>query len=169
MQTTTIGVFSSKDGAENAINELKSFGVKDADLSFICKDEDGDIQDEQKGEKVEEGAAKGATTGAIIGGIAGIIVANGVLPGLGTLFVAGPLATTLGITGAAAAGAVTGAAAGGLIGALTNLGIKKEDAEIYERHVISGDVVVIARGTPESTADIFEKHGAMEVRYYVTD
>jgi uncharacterized membrane protein len=166
METTTIGVFNNHEEAENAINELKEFGVKDADLSYIYKNEDGDVKDDQSGDKMGSGAAKGAGTGALIGGIAGLIVANGILPGLGTLFVAGPLATALGVTGATAAGAVTGAAAGGLIGALTNLGVKKEDAELYENHVQSGDIVVIARGTPESTADIFDRHGAMDVRYY---
>jgi hypothetical protein len=167
--TTTIGVFTTHASAESALNELRQFGVKDADLSYVYLNDQGAIKDGQSGDKIGEGAATGATAGAIIGGIAGLVVANGILPGLGTLIVAGPLAAALGFTGAAAtavAGAATGAAAGGLIGALTHLGIDKQDVQLYEDHVRRGDILVIARGTPASTEDIFLNHGAVEVRHY---
>ncbi len=169
--TTTIGVFTNHMAAESALHELRQFGVSETDLSYVYLSDHGNIKDKQTGEKMGGGAATGATTGAVLGGIAGLIVANGILPGLGTLFVAGPLAAALGFTGAAAtavAGAATGAAAGGLIGALTNLGVAKEDVELYQNHVKGGDVLVISRGTPESTRDIFLRHGAMEVRQYNT-
>ena len=167
--TTTIGVFTTHASAESALNELRQFGVKESDLSYVYINDKGTIKDGQSGDKIGEGAATGATAGAIIGGIAGLVVANGVLPGLGTLIVAGPLAAALGFTGVAAtavAAAATGAAAGGLIGALTNLGIEKQDVQLYEDHVRRGDVLVIARGTPTSTEDVFMNHGAVDVRHY---
>jgi uncharacterized membrane protein len=71
-----------------------------------------------------------------------------------------------GATATAVAGAATGAAAGGLIGALANLGVDKNDVRLYEDHVRRGDVLVIARGTPASTEDIFLNHGAIDVRHY---
>lgn len=166
---TTIGVFTTHAAAESALNELKQFGVPAADLSYVFVNEKGNIEDGQTGEKAGGSAATGATAGAIIGGIAGLVVANGVLPGLGTLIVAGPLAAALGFGGAAAtavAGAATGAVAGGLIGGLTNLGVEKKDVHLYEEHVKRGDVLVIARGTPSSTEDIFLNHGAIDVRHY---
>lgn len=166
---TTIGVFTTHAGAETALNELRQFGVKEADLSYVYINDKGNVSDGQTGDKVGEGAAVGATAGAIIGATLGLVVANGILPGLGSLIVAGPLATALGFTGAAAtavAGAATGAAAGGLIGGLTNLGIDKQDVQLYEDHVRRGDVLVIARGTPASTEDIFLNHGAVDVRHY---
>lgn len=166
---TTIGVFTNHGSAENALKELKSFGVADTSLSYVYKNKDGDVKDAQTGDKVGSGAAAGATTGAVIGGIAGLVVANGILPGLGTLFVAGPLAAALGFTGAAAtavAGAATGAAAGGLIGGLTKLGVSKDDVELYEKHVREGDVLVIAHNAPPTVQDIFLTHGAVEVRQY---
>lgn len=166
---TTIGVFTTHSAAESAINELKQFGVSAADLSYVYVNEKGNVEDKETGEKVGGGVATGATAGAIIGGIAGLVVANGILPGLGTLIVAGPLAAALGFTGAAAttvAGAATGAVAGGLIGALTHLGVDKQDVSLYEDHVKRGDILVIARGTPSSTEDIFLNHGAIEVRHY---
>jgi uncharacterized membrane protein len=166
---TTIGVFTTHAAAESALNELRQFGVKESDLSYVYVNEKGSVEDKQTGEKSGSNAAKGATTGAIVGGLAGLAVANGILPGLGTLLVAGPLATAVGFSGAVAttvAGAATGAVAGGLIGALTHMGIDKQDVQLYEDHVRRGDVLVIARGTPASTEDIFLNHGAVDVRHY---
>lgn len=166
---TTIGVFTTHATAESALNELKEFGVSESDLSYVYINEEGNIKDAQTGDKVGSGAGTGATTGAIIGGIAGLVVANGILPGLGSLIVAGPLAAALGFTGVAAtavAGAATGAVAGGLIGALTGLGVDETDVQLYEDHVRRGDVLVIARGTPASTEDIFMNHGAAVVKHY---
>ncbi len=169
MKTTTVGIFPNRTRAEQVINELRSSGVDDADISCVYRDADGDMVDSQTSEKVGDGAVKGATTGAVVGAIAGLVVANGILPGLGTLFVAGPLATALGFTGAAAtavAGAATGAAAGGLIGALTELGVDNKDAELYEKHVKSGDVLVISRSDVVDTLDIFRDNNALEIRQY---
>ena len=166
---TTIGVFTTHAAAESALNELKGFGVPEGDLSYVYVNDKGSVKDGQVGGKVGEATATGATVGAVIGGLAGLAVANGILPGLGTLLVAGPLAATLGFSGAAAtavAGAATGAAAGGLLGALTHSGIDKKDVQLYEDHVRRGDVLVIARGTPASTEDIFLNHGAVDVRHY---
>ncbi len=167
--TTTIGVFTTHAGAESALNELRQFGVSETDLSYVYINSDGNVKDGQTGDKVGSGVATGVTTGAIIGGIAGLVVANMVLPGFGTVLVAGPLAAALGIGTTAAtavAGAATGAAAGGLIGGLTNLGVDKQDVQLYEDHVRRGDVLVIARGTPASTEDIFARNGAVDVRHY---
>lgn len=165
---TTIGVFATHDQAEKAISELKDFGVPEDDLSYLYLNKEGDVKDGNQGDKVGSGVAKGASTGAVIGGIAGLIIANGVLPGLGSLIVAGPLATALGVAGASAvAGAATGAVAGGLIGALTHMGIDKEDVSMYEDHVRRGDILVVSRGTPESTEAIFVNCGAVAVKHYI--
>ncbi len=168
---TTLGVFSSTTQADAAIVALNAMKIENDDISYIYKNKDGDIKDEQTGEKIGDGAKAGATTGAVIGAIAGLVVANGILPGIGTLFVAGPLATALGLTGAAAttvAGAVTGAAAGGIIGALTNLGVDKADAELYENHIKSGDVLVVVRSEMDGVRMVLEDNGAKEIREYHT-
>lgn len=166
---TTIGVFTTHTLAESALNELRAFGVSEKDLSYVYVDKKGDMKDGQSGEKAGVGAATGATAGAIIGGIAGLVVSNIILPGFGSLIVAGPLGVALGVTGVTAtavAGAATGAAAGGFVGALTNLGIDREDAELYEEHTRKDDILVIARGTPSSTEDIFLSHNAVAVKHY---
>lgn len=167
--TTTSGVFSNKHKAELAINDLKDKGVSDKEISCVYTDKDGDMKDSQSGEKVGGGAVSGATTGAVIGTIAGLVVANGLLPGLGTLFVAGPLAATLGFTGAVAttvAGAATGVAAGGLIGALSKLGVSNEDAELYEKHIQGGEALIVCRSEEDDVMEVFRKHDAVEVRQY---
>lgn len=166
---TTLGVYRTHADAEAAIKELKSFGIAESDISYIYTDNDGDIKDEQTGEKVGSGATAGATTGVVIGAIAGFVVANGILPGLGTLIVAGPLATALGITGAAAttvAGGITGAVAGGLIGALSSLGVSEADAALYQGLVQQGNILVIARSDSPGTETVFERTNAMEIREY---
>lgn len=169
METTTVAIFKDRMDAEAAINELRTFGIADADISYVYSS-DGHVVHADGGGSVGESAASGATTGAILGAIAGLVVANGVLPGLGTLFVAGPLAAALGLTGAAAttaAGAMTGLVAGGLVGALAGLGVSKEDATIYEERVKRGGILLTARSmNAAGVMDIFKKYNAEEIREY---
>jgi len=173
MTNITMGVYKTHDDAEFAINELVATGVKNSDISYIYTDKKGEVAEGQTGGKVGSGAATGGAAGAVIGGVAGLVVATGILPGVGAIFVAGPLATALGLTGAAAttaAGALTGAAAGGIIGALMKLGVNNEDAELYEALVQKGDVLVIARTDTANVARaVFERTNALEVREYVVD
>ncbi len=169
-ESTTIGVFAHTADAEKAITDLRSAGIHDTDISYIYSSEGKTIVEDAEGNSVGENAATGAGTGAIIGGIAGLVVANGLLPGLGTLFVAGPIATALGLTGAAAttaAGALTGAAAGTLIGALTGLGVDESEAKVYEERVKLGSVLVAAKSdAPEKVKEIFERYDADEVNQF---
>jgi uncharacterized membrane protein len=170
METTTVGVFENRENAEMTIHDLRNLGVTDADISYAYSTPEGTVNVDGDGNKAGAGAASGATTGAVVGALAGLAVANGILPGLGTLFVAGPLATALGFTGAAAttvAGAATGAAAGGLLGALVGLGISDSDAQKYVERVRKGAVLVSARSMNAlAMRDIFAKHGAEEIREY---
>ena len=166
---TTIGVFTTHASARAAIDDLRSIGVADADISYLYTDIDGDIKDAHSDSKVGEGTAAGATTGAVLGAIAGFAVANAVLPGVGTLLVAGPLAAALGLTGVAAttvAGAMTGLAAGGIVGALANIGVSEEDAKLYEDLVRSGNVLVVARSGAVSAREVFVQHGAKQIGTY---
>ncbi len=164
---TTIGVFTTHATAEKGLQELRDFHISENDLSYLYKNDDGEVKDGQTGDKVTSASAVGGVTGAVIGGIAGVVIANGIIPGLGSLIVAGPLAEALGIVGATAlAGAGAGAVAGGLIGALTHLGVSADDVHLYEEHVHKGGVLVIARTEEESVKAIFTKYGAKEVKEY---
>lgn len=165
---TTIGVFKTHATAENGLQELRNSNIHESDLSYLYKNDDGDVKDGQSGSKVATSTTVGAGTGAVLGGIAGIIVANGIIPGLGGLIVAGPLAETLGIVAATAvAGAGVGAATGGLIGALTQYGVKTDDVHLYEEHVQKGGILVIARSEHNDVKDILERNEAKDVREYI--
>jgi hypothetical protein len=165
---TTVGVFGTHIEARRTIEELHSFGVPTNDISYLYTNTDGEVIDAQSSSKVGEGVTAGATTGAVLGAIAGLVVANGILPGIGTLFVAGPLAAAFGFSGVAAAtvaGAATGLAAGGLIGALVNFGISDADAQIYQDFIQKGNVLVIAR-SDMGTREIFVNNGARQIGIY---
>lgn len=171
--STVVGVFRNQQAASAAIEAMRGAGVNTDDISYVSTQEH-DLLDKSGAGEVGKDTAGGASSGAIAGGalgtIAGLAVANGILPGLGTLFFAGPIATGLGLTGAAAttaAGALSGAAAGGLVGALTGMGIGASDAQKYEDRVKSGDVLVTVR-TDDTTATqvMFTQHGAEDIAVY---
>lgn len=167
---TTIGVFTTHATAETGLQELRNSGIAEGDLSYLYKDTDGDLKDGQSGDKVAAATTVGAATGVVVGGIAGFIIANGILPGFGSLVVGGSLAEALGVVGATAlAGAGSGAVAGGLIGGLTHMGVKTEDTHLYEEHVRKGGVLVIARSQNMNVQEIFKKNGAHDVQEYVLD
>ncbi|MBX4199009.1 general stress protein [Candidatus Parcubacteria bacterium] len=169
MDTTTIGIFEKRADADAAISELRALGIADTDISYIYTAEEGG-ETVEVGNQAGEGAASGATTGAVLGAIAGLAVANGLLPGFGSLFVAGPIAAALGLTGVAAttaAGAMTGLAAGGLVGALAGLGVPDVEARVYEEKVRRGGILLTAKSlNPAAVKDVFKKYGAAEIREY---
>ena len=170
MERTIIGVFGTREHAEMAITDLRTLGIGDSDISYVYSSDGKTVTEDGGGTKAGTGAAAGATTGAVLGALAGLAVANGILPGLGTLFVAGPLAAALGLTGAAAttaAGAATGLAAGGFLGALAGLGVNEDDAKSYEERIKLGGILVTAHTAHTAAAhEIFSKHGAEEIREY---
>jgi uncharacterized membrane protein len=173
---TIIGVFDDRAEAENVVQDLRDLNISDTDISYVSASDSGSIQaHDAAGEVAADtttGAVSGATTGAIVGTIAGLAVANGILPGIGTLFVAGPLATALGLTGAAAttaAGAMTGAAAGGLIGALGGMGVSANEAKEYETKVKEGGTLVTARiddVDEDEVREVFDRFDADDIRVY---
>lgn len=158
-QKRAVGVFSTRQEAERALNELNRSGFSMNQVSIIAKDADrqddiagvevGDRRD--VGNKADEGAATGALTGGALGGITGLLVGLGTLaiPGVGPVMLAGELATTLATT---VAGGAIGAATGGLLGGLIGLGIPEERARVYDTRVSRGEYLVIVRGTDAEIA-----------------
>lgn len=172
---TIIGIFTTRDSAELAINELQSMCVPDGGISYLALDKETKVVTSEYvsgADNTSSGAATGAVTGGVVGAVAGLVVANGILPGLGTLFVAGPIAVALGLTGVAAttaAATMTGAAAGGIIGGLANFGVDEKEAHIYEERIKGGDIAVSAPidNLDEAVAvSMFSSHGAGEVHVY---
>jgi hypothetical protein len=170
MAENIIGIFNKRADAEAAITDLRALGITDADISYMYSSSGTVVTEDGGGTQAGSGMTAGATTGVILGAIAGLVVANGVLPGIGTLFVAGPIAAALGLTGAAAttvAGAATGFAAGGLVGGLIGLGVDEGEAKIYEEKVKLGGILVSAKtSSPAAAREVFHNHDAEEIREY---
>lgn len=170
MTKTVLGIFGDADEAEDAINTLKTEGYNPKDISIVMKDK---VVSERiasvTGTNIAEGAVSGAATGALLGGLAGLLAAF-TLPGLGALFIGGPLATALGLTGAVAttaSAAATGALAGGLIGALMGLGLSEDEAKVYEERITEGGILVAVparMGEEAEVEDILADSGADDIK-----
>ena len=113
MKKAITGLFESVDDANNALRDLSDMGYTESDVSIITNDESVKIERDSS-----ERVKAGMKTGGILGGVVGLLTGIGVLaiPGIGGLFIGGPIAAAFGLTGAAATtatGALTGALAGG--------------------------------------------------------
>ncbi|MGA9529468.1 MAG: STAS domain-containing protein [Terriglobales bacterium] len=104
---TTVGVFSSRDRAEEAVKELRQQGVPEQAIVFLTRSET-----EAKTIAKEFGAYVGGFTGGAAGMTAGVLAATLLLPGVGTVFALGfGAAALLGLAGAGAGSSVGSAAA----------------------------------------------------------
>jgi len=103
---TAIGVFTSRDNAEQAVKELRERGVPEEALVFLTRSEN-----EAKNIAKEFGAYVGGFAGGAAGMTTGVVAATLLLPGIGTVFALGfGAAALLGLAGAGA-GATVGSAA----------------------------------------------------------
>lgn len=132
------GIFNDRYSLESAVDELKSNGFRNSDISVLMQDE-GQTTDfaHEKNTKAPEGAATGASTGILGGGILGWLAGAGALaiPGIGPFVAAGPIMGA--IAGAGIAGTV-----GGITGGLLGLGIPEYEAKRYETFVKDGGMLI---------------------------
>ena len=173
-QKRAVGVFSRREDAERALNELRHSGFSMNQVSVVAKDADrgdqlaGADMNAQVGNKADEGATTGAVTGGALGGITGLLVGLGALaiPGIGPVMLAGAAATTI---ATALSGTAIGAAAGGLLGALAGLGIPEEQARTYNERLSRGEYLVIVDGTDDEmrrAGAILSNRGIQEWNIY---
>jgi len=133
-----VGVFSSHDRAQQAVNELRRMGFREDQIGVAGKhteDITGASSVEDTAKKSGAGLATGVATGAGLGALWGLGIVAGVLPAIGPAIAGGTLATILSSAGA-------GAAALGIVGALTGLGLSSDEATYYENEFKSGRIVV---------------------------
>ena len=175
MKKIIVTTFKSTAEAGNAVDRLhKDLGISTDEISYVYRNPDGEVAeipvDDMTTTTPEEGAMKGASVGGAIGAIAGIATVAGLIPVIGPIFAAGPIVAALGLSGAlgtTVAGAMTGALAGGVIGALTNLGIGKEEAEAYEKAVLGGDILIVVHSDKETeVTEVLTDAGAESVHVY---
>ena len=102
---TAIGVFASRDQAQEAVKKLRERGVPEESIVFLTRSES-----EAKSVAKELGTFMGGFVGGAAGMTTGIVAASLLLPGIGTVFALGIGAAAL-LTGAGA-----GAGAGSALG-----------------------------------------------------
>lgn len=137
---TVVGMFETRDAAEDAIQRLLSAGFNRDQIGVAMRDQ-GEAREmaERTGadDLSAEGATAGAVSGAGVGALIGLALVGSTiaLPGIGPVLIGGPLAA--GLTGAG-----IGAASGGLIGGLIGAGIPEEEAREYSERIERGHILV---------------------------
>jgi len=136
--TAVFGIFPDRFTVEEAVENLRTDGFRNADISVLFQDNQGtkDFAHE-KNTKAPEGVTTGVITGGLTGGVLGWLVGIGALaiPGLGPFIAAGPIVAAL--AGAGAVGTL-----GGIVGALAGMGIPEYEAKRYEGRIRDGGVLL---------------------------
>ncbi len=146
---TAIGVFSSRDSAEEGVKELLERGVPESSLVFLTRSES-----EAKTVGKQLGAFAGGFAGGAAGMTAGVAAATLLLPGIGAVFALGfGAAALLGLAGAGA-GASTGAAIAHQSGAPQPTSDEKssEDAAFFREVLKEGRSLVVVRTESQDIA-----------------
>ncbi|HHY13721.1 MAG TPA: hypothetical protein GX526_03665 [Thermoanaerobacterales bacterium] len=157
MAKTVIGVFSSEDQAESAVNEMRDSGFNDEEISIVAKDSSQQENLEQDDTTMGMDFRGGTTTGGVLGGLAGLALGAGALtiPGLGPIIAMGPIA-----------GMLSGAAIGGVTGGLVDWGVPEDRGKHYEEKVKEGHILTAVRTDDrkvDKAADILRENGASDV------
>src|SRR6201998_3063585 len=161
--TAVFGIYPSLTAVEISVDELKSAGFRNTDISVLFPESSGtrDFAHE-KSTKAPEGATTGAGTGAVVGGALGWLMGIGALaiPGLGPFIAAGPIMAAL-------AGAGVGGTVGGIAGALIGMGIPEYEAKRYEGRVKDGGILLsVHSDTSDWTKrakEILKRTGAQDI------
>lgn len=170
MSKLVLGVFDDYMSANGAYADLLARGFSDGDVSVITREETvKNIMDQTR--DTAKGIAGATVTGGVVGGLIGILTGIGALtiPGIGGLFIAGPVSALLGLTGAVAvtaSGALTGALAGGIVGVLKELGLDELNARAIEDRIKEGAVLLVVEATDAEVSmanDIFRQNSAENI------
>jgi hypothetical protein len=145
-----VAVYPSHGAAEAAVKELQISGFDMKKLSIVGRDYHTDEQVVgyyNAGDRVKAWGK----TGAFWGGIWGLLFGSAFffIPGVGPLFMAGPLVGWIvgGLEGAALVGGLSALGAG-----LFSLGIPHDSVLQYETAIKTGKFLLIAHGTVADTA-----------------
>jgi hypothetical protein len=153
-QRSPFYVFNRHSEAEAAIDTLHRAGFDVKKLSLIGKgyhSEERPVDVHPAEDRIKEWG----TQGAFWGGIGGLLVAPVVflLPGLGLVALAGPLATAL--TGALEGAAVVGGVSA-LAAVLSGQGVENEDVIEYEAALKADSYVLMVHGDLDDAAKVRE-------------
>jgi hypothetical protein len=151
IENAVVAVYGTHAEAEQGVRDLASAGFDMKKLSIVGKDyqtEEGVVGYYTTGDRMKAWGKSGAFWGSLWGMLVG--GAFFVIPGVGPLFVAGPLVMWIvgAIEGAAIVGGVSALSAG-----LISLGIPKSSVIEYETAIKAGRFVLLAHGTDADAAD----------------
>ena len=160
MSKAVIGVFNSQDRAKEAIDDLRSQGFDEREISMIVRDQDAEAEeggDRERYSMENQDLSEGVISGGALGGVAGILAGAGALliPGVGPIVAAGPLAAFL-----------TGVVGGGIVGGLVDYGIPEERSRYFESRVKQGNILVtmkVEEDEAEEVASMLRRYGAEDV------
>lgn len=161
MSQTVVGLFHSREQAEEAVRELRNRDFDAGDISLITRGEESENSGEKTMDYEEQNLADGTLTDGVLGGMAGLLAGAGALliPGIGPIIAAGPLA-----------GALTGAVTGGIAGGLIDYGIPEDEGDRYEQEIRQGGVMVALEAEDENIAGeveaVLQENGAYEVKIH---
>lgn len=162
---TFAGIFNSTKEAEQAFSELIQAGFRAENLVLLApgsSTKELDAVPTDEGEQPGMGRAIGGVVGGAVGLAAGTVVANLILPGVGTILAVGLGASALGI-----GGAVAGAAGGGAIENQLSDGLPKDELFFYEDALRQCRTVLIGTSTDEEAVEkgraVIERNGAESI------
>jgi len=147
---TAIGVFSSRDHAEEAVKELRQREVPDESIVFLTRSEN-----EAKSIAKEFGAYVGGFAGGAAGMSAGVVAATLLLPGIGPVFALGfGAAALLGLAGAGAGRTVGSAVAHDSEAPLPTPDEKCSEDVVFFREVLKEgrSLIVVRTESPQTLA-----------------
>ena len=144
---SVVAIFESHNQAEDAVRDLQKSGIDMKKLSIVGKDYHTDEQVVgyyTAGDRV----MYWGTLGAFWGGLWGLLFGSALflVPGVGPLLVAGPLA---GWIVGALEGVVVGGGLGTLGAALASIGIPENSIMQYEASLKAGKFILILHATPQ--------------------
>ena len=148
---TSIGVFSSRSRAEQAVRELLQKQVPEDSILFLTRSE---VEAETIGKQF--GATVGGFAGSAVGMSAGVVAATLLLPGVGAVFALGfGAAALLGLTGAGA-GASLGKVLAHDQGTLQPTADDKcsEDAAFFREVLREGRSLIVVRTESQEIAQM---------------
>ena len=163
---TIAGIFNSTKQAERAFSQLRTeAGFRAEDVVLLAPGSSAkelDTVPTDEGEQPGMGSAIGGVVGGAVGLAAGSVVANLVLPGVGTILAIGLGAGAFGI-----GGAVAGAASGGAIENQLSPGLPKDELFLYEDALRQCRTVLIGTSTDDEVVEkgraVIERNGAESI------
>jgi hypothetical protein len=152
---TVVGIFTSREGVERAIERLRALGIPQEHLNCLVPGMSNaqlaavpTTDAEQPGMGKVLGGVVGGVTGASQG-LLGAAVVSALVPGVGPVMAIGLAAAALLGVG----GAVAGAAVGGALEDSLEEGLPKDELFLYEDALRQGRMVLIVMTEQEEQAD----------------